>query len=53
MLARVLVGLLTYLSRLCQGLQCHSCYVKPPPRAPGTPEPEHQLLCSTFDGSDK
>jgi len=34
------------------GLLCHSCVVKSPPRAPGTPVSE-PALCSQFDGSDR
>jgi len=34
-------------------LECYSCYVKPPPRAPGSATPEYETLCSTFDKSDK
>jgi len=34
------------------GLLCHSCVVKSPPRAPGTPISE-PALCSQFDGSDR
>jgi len=34
------------------GLLCHSCVVKAPPRAPGTPSSKH-ALCSDFDGSDR
>jgi len=37
----------------CLALQCHSCYVKPPPRAPGSPSPAHLNLCSQFDGSER
>merc|ERR1711953_135864 len=34
------------------GLLCHSCVVKPPPRAPGS-APSEPALCSQFDGSDR
>jgi len=34
------------------GLLCHSCVVKAPPRAPGTPL-STPALCSQFDGSDR
>ena len=33
-------------------LQCYHCYVKPPPRAPGSPEPEDRS-CSNFDSSER
>jgi len=34
------------------GLLCHSCVVKAPPRAPGTPI-STPALCSQFDGSER
>jgi len=43
--------LVTFPSDL-SGLLCHSCVVKPPPRAPGTPL-SRPALCSQFDGSDR
>jgi len=43
--------MLTFPSDLL-GLLCHSCVVKPPPRAPGSP-PSEPALCSQFDGSDR
>ena len=33
-------------------LQCYHCYVKPPPRAPGSPEPEDRS-CTNFDSSER
>eukprot|EP00090_Calanus_glacialis_P006439 TRINITY_DN15012_c0_g1_i1.p1 TRINITY_DN15012_c0_g1~~TRINITY_DN15012_c0_g1_i1.p1 ORF type:complete len:210 (-),score=20.47 TRINITY_DN15012_c0_g1_i1:129-758(-) len=34
-------------------IECYSCYVKPPPRAPGSVIPEFETLCSTFDQSEE
>jgi len=34
-------------------IECYSCYVKPPPRAPGSPMPDFDRLCSAFDQSDE
>jgi len=34
-------------------IECYSCYVKPPPRAPGSPMPDFDRLCSAFDQSDQ
>jgi len=43
--------LVTFPSDLL-GLLCHSCVVKAPPRAPGSPTSK-PALCSQFDGSDR
>lgn len=34
-------------------IECYSCYVKAPPRAPGSPTPQFESLCSRFDKSEE
>jgi len=36
-----------------EAIECYSCYVKSPPRAPGSPAPTFERLCSNFDQSDQ
>jgi len=36
-----------------EAIECYSCYVKSPPRAPGSSAPKFERLCSKFDQSDQ
>jgi len=50
---RLAIVLTTLFFQGSAAIECYSCYVKSPPRAPGSSPPIFERLCSRFDQSDQ